>query len=160
MRLSRLCLAGLVIVGLLAATGLYGQAAAGKIYEMAIFEDVTTMNVFAQLGPEATVWNSHVGYYQSYIGLTGNALPDLVLAPSAATGMPSPIVEETIGGRRFYTSTLKIRSGMRWSDGKPITADDVVFSFIAPLAMEPNKLGGNWPTLVDPPCSRGSREST
>ena len=45
---------------------------------------------------------------------------------------------------------MRIRRDLKWSDGKPITAEDVAFSYMAPLALDPNKLGGNWPGNIDP----------
>ncbi len=43
-----------------------------------------------------------------------------------------------------------MRKDVKWSDNTPLTADDVVFSYNAILDMDPNKLGGNWPSIVDP----------
>lgn len=149
MKNLRFGLAALLFVVVIAGTSVMGQAAT-KVYEMAIFEDPTTLNIWAQLGPDASVWNAFVGYQQSYIGLYGNAAPDFVFSPSAAMGMPTPFKEEKIDGKTFYTSTVRIRRDLKWSDGKPITADDVVFSYMGPLALDPNKLGGNWPGMIDP----------
>ena len=149
MKNLRFGLAVLLFVACVAGMSAMGQAAA-KVYEMAVFEDPTTLNIWAQLGPDASVWNAFVGYQQSYIGLYGNAAPDFVFSPSAALGMPTPFKEEKMDGKTFYTSTVRIRRDLKWSDGKPITAEDVAFSYMAPLALDPNKLGGNWPGSIDP----------
>jgi len=148
MKNLRFGLAVLLFVVVIASTGVMGQAA--RVYEIAIFEDPTTLNIWASLGPDATVWNAYVGDRQSYVTLYDNAEPDFVLCPSAALGMPTPIKEEKIDGKTFYTSNVRMRRDLKWSDGKPLTADDVVFSYMAPLALDPNKLGGNWPGLIDP----------
>lgn len=150
MKVVRYSMTVLLFVAVVFCMGIIGQAAAGGVYEMAIFEDPTTVNVWAALGPDATVWNSFVGYQQSYIGLYGNAAPDYVFCPQAASGMPSRLVEEKMDNKTYYTSVVNIRKELRWSDGKPMTADDVVFSYMAPLALDPNKLGGNWPGNIDP----------
>ena len=36
-------------------------------------------------------------------------------------------------GRLRRPSTLRLRKGMKWHDGKPVTIDDVIFSFQAPM---------------------------
>lgn len=150
MKVVRCIITVLLFMVVVFGMGLIGQAAAGGVYEMAIFEDPTTVNVWAALGPDATVWNAFVGYQQSYIGLYGNAAPDFVFCPVAASGMPSPFKEEKIGDKTYYTSIVNIRKELKWSDGRPLTADDVVFSYMAPLALDPNRLGGNWPGNIDP----------
>ncbi|OPZ50774.1 MAG: Oligopeptide-binding protein AppA precursor [Firmicutes bacterium ADurb.BinA052] len=149
MKNLRFGLAVLLFVAVIAGMSVMGQAA-GQVYEIALGEEPTTLSIWASLGPDATVWNAYVGYQQSYIGLYGNAAPDFVFSPSAALGMPTPFKEEKIDGKTFYTSVVRMRRDVKWSDGKPVTADDVVFSYMAPLAFDPNKLGGNWPGMVDP----------
>ena len=150
MKITRLCLAALLALVTVATLGLSASAAPGKVYEVAIFEDPTTMNIWAALGPDATVWNAYAGYQASYITLYGNTPPDMVFVPVVAADLPTPLKAEKVGATTYFTSNVKIRSGMKWSDGTPITADDVVFSYMAPLALDPNKLGGNWPSNVDP----------
>jgi hypothetical protein len=112
MKNLRFGLAVLLFVACVAGMSAMGQAAA-KVYEMAVFEDPTTLNIWAQLGPDASVWNAFVGYQQSYIGLYGNAAPDFVFSPSAALGMPTPFKEEKMDGKTFYTSTVRIRRDLK-----------------------------------------------
>ena len=53
----------------------------------------------------------------------------------AWTGQPYPRLAKSISispDKREYTITL--RQGLKWSDGKPITADDVVFTFATIVA--------------------------
>ncbi|RLE30451.1 hypothetical protein DRJ54_02630, partial [Candidatus Acetothermia bacterium] len=45
---------------LAAAILLYSVWAAAQVLEVGIFEDITTTNVWAVFGPEASVWNSYV----------------------------------------------------------------------------------------------------
>lgn len=149
-RLWRGILAGLLFVFLVAGVASTGFAAQGKLYEMAIFADPTTINLYSSLGPSSTVWNTFVSNSQYYTSLYGNAAPTWAFVPAAAADMPSPLKQETIGGKTYYTSIVKMRKDIKWSDNTPLTADDVVFSYNAVLEMDPNKLGGNWPSIVDP----------
>ncbi len=150
MKILRGVLAGLIFVFLMGSVATTGLAAEGKLLEMAVFEDPTTNNLFSALGPQATVWNDFVATSQFYVGLYGIAPPSLAVVPGVAAGDPGPIKAETMGGKTFYTSVVKMRKEFKWSDNTPLTADDVVFSYNAVLAMDPNKLGGNWPSIVDP----------
>ncbi|MEW5866064.1 MAG: ABC transporter substrate-binding protein [Bacillota bacterium] len=150
MKLFKGVLAALVFVILIAGAASTGLAGQGKLYEMAIFEDPTTLNLFGAVGPQSTVWNDFVSSSQYYVSLYGNAPPTLAFVPIVALDMPGELKEEKIGGKTFYTSIVKMRKEFRWSDNTPLTADDVVFSYNAVLDMDPNKLGGNWPSIVDP----------
>ncbi|MEN3009531.1 MAG: ABC transporter substrate-binding protein [Candidatus Bipolaricaulaceae bacterium] len=128
---------------LVAAIGLW---AAGQVLNIGIFEDLTTTNIWARIGPDATVWNTYVLAGQ-HGALYGPVAPVWTWLPSLAEGFPSPFVEED--GK--WVATVKIRQGIFWTDGTPLTADDVVFTFNVlltevdgmPMALA---LGGNWPS--------------
>ncbi|MEW6227727.1 MAG: ABC transporter substrate-binding protein [Bacillota bacterium] len=150
MRVFKGVLAVLLFAMLIAGVASTGLAGQGKLYEMAIFEDPTTLNLFGAVGPQATVWNDFVSSSQYNVSLYGSAPPTLAFVPVVAQDMPGELKEEKIGGKTFYTSIVKMRKEFRWSDNTPLTADDVVFSYNAVLDMDPNKLGGNWPSIVDP----------
>jgi peptide/nickel transport system substrate-binding protein len=47
-------------------------------------------------------------------------------------GMPRPWAAEKVDWIDNKTVEIKLRSGMKWHDGKPVTIDDVIFSFQAP----------------------------
>ena len=47
-------------------------------------------------------------------------------------GLPQPWAAETVTRPDPLTVDVKLRAGMKWSDGKPVTIDDAVFSLIAP----------------------------
>ncbi len=51
MKVVRCIITVLLFMVVVFGMGLIGQAAAGGVYEMAIFEDPTTVNVWAALGP-------------------------------------------------------------------------------------------------------------
>ncbi len=68
-------------------------------------------------------------------GATDSWVTDLVwdrLARVGPDGLPRPWAAESItaDGDRAFNITL--RDGMKWHDGRPVTIDDVIFSFEAP----------------------------
>lgn len=134
-----------VILAMLAAMA---APAAAATYETAIFEEPTTLNVFAGLGPQATVWNSYVTYGVYYGTLFASAAPEWVWSPSLAADVPTPLKQVTEGGQTFYVSDVAIRGGLRWSDGSLLTADDVVFTYDTLLKFGADELGGNWPSYA------------
>jgi len=61
----------------------------------------------------------------------------------AAGGMPSPVQQEG----SFYTATVPLRSDLKWTDGKPFTADDVAFTVNTVLSFQ---LGFDWHDFYNP----------
>ena len=54
------------------------------------------------------------------------------------TGLAEPWAAESVEwGDDAKSVTITLRDGMTWHDGKPVTADDVVFSFTAPVKFAP-----------------------
>ena len=47
-------------------------------------------------------------------------------------GLPQPWAAEKVAWKDGTTVEVTIRQGMKWHDGKPVTLDDVIFSFQAP----------------------------
>ena len=47
-------------------------------------------------------------------------------------GQPQPWSAESVDWKDDKTIAIKLRAGMKWHDGKPVTVDDVIFSFTAP----------------------------
>lgn len=47
-------------------------------------------------------------------------------------GLPQPAAAEKVEWKDDTTALCTIRSGMKWHDGKPVTLDDIIFSFQAP----------------------------
>ena len=123
-----------------------GFVAAAQVLNIGIFEDLTTTNIWARIGPDATVWNTYV-LGGSHGALYGSVAPTWTWLPSLADGFPSEFVEEN--GK--WVATVKIRKGITWTDGTPLTADDVVFTFNVLLTEVGGQrmaiaLGGNWPS--------------
>lgn len=53
-----------------------------------------------------------------------------------ANGLPQPWAAEKVQWVDDTTVDVTLRQGMKWHDGKPVTVDDVVFSFQAPMGDE------------------------
>jgi peptide/nickel transport system substrate-binding protein len=133
----------MTVVGMvLAACKPATPTAANKPYRVGIFSDLTTVNYWAYLGPQATVWNAYVLAPQR-LSLYGLADRTFQLVPSVADGMPTPLAQEG----DMWVSTVKMHQGIKWSDGNPLTARDVAFTANTALALE---LPGNWASIFDP----------
>ena len=80
------------------------------------FADVTTLNSLNTLD-NVSLW---------IIILINDGLLDITsageLIPALAIDVPKPSADQ-------LTYTFRLRSGVKWSDGRPLTADDVVFSY-------------------------------
>lgn len=113
-----------------------------KPYKVGIFSDLTTTNYWNYLGPAATVWNAYVLNPQR-VSLYGLADRTFQIVPGVADGMPEPLKQEG----EFWVSVVKMKKGIMWSDGKPLTAHDVAFTVNTALEL---KLPGNWATIYDP----------
>jgi peptide/nickel transport system substrate-binding protein len=105
-------------------------------YQVATFEDTTTDNFWAYYDPESSVWNAY------FLGATKPALfdyayPGLEVIPDAAAA-ELPAVEPD---GDVFSVTVPIRPDANWSDGQPITANDVVFTF---ETVRDLTLGGDW----------------
>jgi len=86
-------------------------------------------------------------------------------------GVPQPWAAESVTWADDTTLDVKLRAGMSWHDGKPVTIEDVIFSFEAPAgdkapmykpfvseiaSME--KTGDmSWPRSTSSPSTSGSR---
>ncbi len=106
-----------------------------------IFSDITTTNIWNLLGSGSSSWNFVVQLwkYPSLLGMNKEGQ----LIPSAAADIPKIVKEGNM-----YTVTVKLRKDMRWSNGAPFTADDVVFTYTTVKGMEIP--GGNWGGAYEP----------
>ncbi len=111
--------------------------AAGFTYKLGVFEDLTTDNFWAYMDPESSVWNAYVLGNQ-HPGLFTLAAPSWQHVPDLATGAANNA--EQVGDD--WVVTQELRQDYMWSDGTPVTANDVVFTFNT--AGPDFKLGGNW----------------
>ena len=112
------------------------------VYRIGIFEDPLTTNFWNYLGPGSSVWTQYI------IGDTAGTLYTLSdqrfdFVPNLASGLPPEPVQEG----DFYTITVPMRTDATWSDGTPITANDVVFTMETCLKLQ---LTSNWPNQCRP----------
>ncbi|MGC8955488.1 MAG: ABC transporter substrate-binding protein [Fervidobacterium sp.] len=106
-----------------------------------IFSDLTTTNIWNLLGSGSSSWNFVVQLwkYPSLLGMNKEGQ----LIPSAAVDIPKIVKEGNM-----YTVTVNLRKDMRWSNGAPFTADDVVFTYTTVKEMQIP--GGNWGGAYEP----------
>lgn len=113
-------------------------APGGFTYRTGIFQDITTDNVWAYLDPQSTVWNGYVLGGTKPV-LFAIDLPGLEvdndLAASADPGVASD------NGDGTWSVSVPLRQDATWSDGTPITANDIVFTA---EVVRDFCLGGNW----------------
>lgn len=120
-----------------AATPTTEPSAEAFTYRTGIFQDTTTDNYWAYLDPASTVWNQYA------LGATHGALyginyPGIELDYDLAASADFPLPEADGDG---FSVTVEMRQDATWSDGTPITAEDVVFTA---ETVRDLGLGGNW----------------
>ena len=111
--------------------------AQAKVWRIGMPEDITTTNIWSILGPDSTAYNYYalLNRYPSLYALSDQRFDWI---PVLADGFPTEMIEEG----DFITSTVKLHDGAQWSDGTPITADDVVFTVQTAIELElPGELG-------------------
>ena len=117
-------------------TATTAPGASSFTYKLGILKDIRTDNFWAYMDPEATVWTRYVLGNQ-HPALFTLAAPSWQLVPDLATGQPNNA--EQVGDD--WDITQELREGYMWSDGTPVTANDVAFTFNTAADF---KLGGNW----------------
>jgi len=117
-----------------------GEGEAGA-YIIALFEDPVSTNYWNYLGPGSSVWTSYI--------LSGQqpALYDLAdvtfqFVPDLAEELVDPVQDGDL-----WVFTVPMKDGVKWSDGEPVTAHDVVFTH---NACKDLKLTQNWPNFCAP----------
>ncbi len=117
-----------------------------RIYQLGITADLTTTNFWAYLGPDGTTWNQYVlsGAKPTLYSYSAQRFDWI---PSLASDFPSPLTEEVIGGQSLWSTVVDLKHGVKWNDGKDVTAEDFVFTAHTATELE---LTGNWPSIVDP----------
>ena len=112
-------------------------------YTLGIFQDVTTDNAWNYNDTEGgTVWNQYF-LAPMTLALYTIALPGLEMQPDLADGDLQPATEEGDG----WVGTVTLKEGLVWSDGEPITAEDVAFTWNTVVDLE---LQGGWIDYADP----------
>lgn len=105
------------------------------VYRIGVLEGLTTANFWAFQGEETTVWNAYI------LGPTKPSLYSLhpisfAPLPELASHHQEPAEHE---GK--WTVEVELNQHLAWSDGTPITAADIVFTYETVRRLN---LGGAW----------------
>lgn len=118
------------------------------VFRIGVLGEPATLNYWQYLGAAPTVWTHYVlSNVPARLYLPSDVRFQWV--PSLAADMALP--EQSADGT--WSVTVELLSEARWSDGEPITAEDVVFTFDVCKRLA---LGGEWPSY----CSPGGAEIT
>jgi ABC-type transport system substrate-binding protein len=112
-------------------------SAEGFSYQLAIFSDPTTDNPWAYLDTEGDVWNQYV-LSPGIPGLYTLSFPNYTLVPSLAADIEPPL--GAADGDNWVID-VAMQDGLVWSDGEPLTANDVAFTV---SAVKDLGMGGNF----------------
>jgi peptide/nickel transport system substrate-binding protein len=86
----------------------------------------STLNVAADTS--ITTFNPFLSYYDGELAIIGNIYPTLTSIDSKGTPVPYLAKSWSTSADKL-TWTFKLESGLKWSDGKPITAADAAWTF-------------------------------
>ena len=135
------------VVKLVEPTPVPAAAPGPAIYKMGIFEEPITRNFWNYYGgPGGSVWtqyvlDGHTGSLYTYSDQRFDWIPSL------ASDFPTALAKEDVAGTEYWTAEVPMLTGVNWSDGEELNADDVVFTVQTVLDMG---LGSNWTSAVDP----------
>ena len=122
-----------------------GGQATGELgtYTLGIFQDVTTDNLWNYNDTEgSTVWNQYF-LAPTSAGLYTISYPGIEFVPDLAEGD----LPETTQEGDAWVGEMTLKEGLLWSDGEPLTADDVAFTWNTVKDLE---LQGGWIDFADP----------
>lgn len=125
------CAAALFAGGQAASGGAAGGSAPAAVTSIGGYPRSETLIVDVLTGKNATPGN-----FNMWAGWVGNdkGLQQLVADPlwvveyTLGQNVPTLAAEAPIYNKDFTQMTVKLRKGVTWSDGKPFTADDVVYT--------------------------------
>ena len=119
-----------------------GEGGTLDTYTLGIFQDVTTDNVWNALDSAGnSVWNSYF-LQPTYAAPYTIQLPGLEVQPWLAEGELPPVTQEG----DVWVGEFTLRSDAQWSDGEPITAEDLAFTWATAVEFE---LTANWEDYAD-----------
>ena len=117
------------------------------IYQMGIFEEPITRNFWNYFGgPGGSVWTQYVlGGHAGALYTYSDQRFDWI--PALASDFPTALAKETVDGTEYWTTTVPMRTGINWSDGEEVNADDFVFNVNTALDMG---LSANYASAINP----------
>jgi ABC-type transport system substrate-binding protein len=101
------------------------------------------VNAWSLFDESGASYANHAVRYGEYPTLYRLSIPGREFEAYIAEGLPSAVVQEG----DHYTATVKLRTGLYWSDGSPLTAADVAFTANTALAFH---LGLDWSSAYNP----------
>lgn len=105
-------------------------------YRIGILSDITTLNVWALHDTQQSPVNEFVlgDFYPSLYRFSDQ---QQAWVPYLASNFPTPLTP-SMG---YIVSQVPLKTGLQWSDGSPLTADDIAFTINTAITMS---LGGEW----------------
>jgi peptide/nickel transport system substrate-binding protein len=133
LKISGAGLAGAALLGVAGCGGGQqgggGGGGGGNTLTVGYFEEPAILNSFIVGGDLAATGDVTAGILQAPLV----PLPDLSFGPQLADGMPKVVSESPL------SIEYKLKKGLTWSDGKPLTSEDAKFTY--DLIMDPkNKI--------------------
>lgn len=105
------------------------------VYDTVMFEDLKYDNFWAYFA-DPTVWNAYV-LVPTRCSLYNVEAPNFATVPNVAKDNWKPATQQG----DVWVTEVTLNSGLTWSDGKPLTAKDVAFTY---KTVKDLTLGGNW----------------
>ena len=118
---------------------------AGRAFDIALLDDPSALNPWSRYGSNASIWSAYVGATSLPVLYTYTA-ETFDWVPGIASGEPTPLTLDSDSG--LWHSTVALQRDYRWSDGSPVTAHDVAFTFESIAGFGANQLGGEFPRLA------------
>ncbi len=119
-KLLSVSLAFAMILGCMAFAGC-GKKDAGMTLNVGAYPD--TVDPALNSAVDGATYIVHV--FSGLVGFEQDESGKLVLTPECATELPAPVKMDD--GKTSYT--FKLREGLKWSDGTPLTANDFVYAW-------------------------------
>lgn len=113
------------------------------VIRFALIGPVTDVNVWALFDARGYSYNNYAVRNEYWPRLYRLSIPERRFEPMAADGMPSAVEEDGV----FYSAAVSLRSDLKWTDGSPLTADDVAFTVNTALSFQ---LGFDWHDFYNP----------
>ena len=96
-------------------------------YRIGLVQDPGSINVWGYNGATGSAWDFYL-FNDSYPSLYTYSVQRFDWVPYLAADFPTPLQEEKTGGSTYWTTTVKFKKGFLWSDGQPVTSEDLAFT--------------------------------
>ncbi len=103
----------------------------------------TEVNAWALFDEPDANYANYALHADEYPRLYRLSIPAREFEPFIAEGMPTAVTQEG----NFTVASVSLRPGLQWSDGSPLTAQDVIFTINTALAFQ---LGLDWLSAYPP----------